>query len=1157
MPKRFFLNPLKDGGVLGAPSAGQWTSDEIRKDFLINYTQDINLGQPVSNGDPRLEVDLRRVHNVPSVFARPIQFSQALADRNHPLHATVTAQWRGLLATFALQHSIGANIVVSQYDVPPAEEAGDDGIRAAVPANRNLNVMLRNQLPRPASDWERWWMFRCDGALIGATSPWTVVYTPAEYRVPKAIPWRDDDGLFIDPIRFFDPKTRGERPEMLGLLSRWVSLVLGRFESKKSSEWGFRDGLSEKAAAIRWALQQWSKELARYGESAPASVETMPDSPIEGNPEPYAHFLAGLVGSDEKGDQPGDLLAKTDRGGSLIVFSKQGIPPATRVYGGVFSGDVSLEKLEKSGIGPANWTTMSGKTVKVPYRVVEDAFFTPKLLEIGLETGGENSLGALQCGSVKYALPLTADFFRFFGLQSLVAPRGMLTLKEVNGEILARLAIPLRNGGTLKTEKTYGRDSIAKLPDIPVPVLALWPDFGADDWTQNYAAFAVESHPRNEVKLLAAPILEDGSVLERTVEEGTKDRPKQSSCRVWCAEKPAIGFALHLRETKGDVAVGVVLRQSLEEPKSTQATLRWDVGIDFGTSNTQVMYHVPGTEAEPLTFNHRTLVLTSAPEANIPLVTRNLFPCATDPLPPQPLPTALRVADATRFPDPGGDTKWAELNFGPERNFFATNLVPNVKWGTPGAAAADDSIQRYLTGLLRVVLCEARSQGVGEIEFRWSYPRSLPSGAFSKMSSFWSAAPKRVTDKDKDKDKIVILTPKSMTESEAMCRYFGMKPLRGLPVHASSLSVAIDVGGGSSDVAYWLAGQLVDISSFKIAANDILVPAVEFPGFAEQVVSACGAAGPAVVEALKSRPGVVINALLTQAKVGAHGSCDLQRPGDHPLVNALHAQLGSGSPPWLPIRSAIYLFFMGLTYYAGLHARDVVERYRDVDTAPDGGGGGGVSAGGRAPVIQHRQVGLYFGGLGSSLLTWIHADAAKLRDVLEFAFQKGLSHDYANGGNFEIKPLGAAVVQERKAVEHPKEEVVRGLLADELGPDPIGASSAEGPETSTILCEIGWKDTQGKVVEWNTRLTAEKLRELRAPRNHDSGYMAQFLGSVLPKHARALFVDHEALGRLEIDSSQLDHLMKLTCQGEQTVLQPVFAHELKTVLEQYLRTAAR
>jgi hypothetical protein len=153
------------------------------------------------------------------VFARPIQFFQALSNQNHPLHDAVVSQWRGLLAVFALQEWLNLTPTAEQYDVPLANQI-------SVGIDQNLYTILRNQLPYPATDWERWWLLHCNNQLIGTTSPWTIVYTPSEYTCPATIPWRTDDGLLMDPVTYYDPKGTGGRWFELALLLRWVELVL-------------------------------------------------------------------------------------------------------------------------------------------------------------------------------------------------------------------------------------------------------------------------------------------------------------------------------------------------------------------------------------------------------------------------------------------------------------------------------------------------------------------------------------------------------------------------------------------------------------------------------------------------------------------------------------------------------------------------------------------------------------------------------------------------------------------------------------------------------------------------------------------------------------------------------------------------------------------
>lgn len=301
MRSRFFLNLMKPVNcTLAAPHQGEWTSDEFRKDFLINYSQSIELGRAASGSLDAPGFDVYRTQCVPSVFARPILFSEALADASHPMHEAVRSQWRGFVAAFALRQVLDLRIESSQYEVPRMPEAA-----RADPADRNLNVILRSQLPVPTADWEKWWVFRCGSSLIGATSPWTIVYTPAEYRVPDAIPWRGEDGLFIDPIRFFDPGERRDPNQLLAMLFQWVDLLLRRFNDFETPAWRFSQRNLDKAINVQRALHLWHHDLRPYVDMAPRTMEMVPTPMVDLAPGPYAPFPAAIVGSPDDRDRPG------------------------------------------------------------------------------------------------------------------------------------------------------------------------------------------------------------------------------------------------------------------------------------------------------------------------------------------------------------------------------------------------------------------------------------------------------------------------------------------------------------------------------------------------------------------------------------------------------------------------------------------------------------------------------------------------------------------------------------------------------------------------------------------------------------------------------------------------------------------------------------
>jgi hypothetical protein len=76
-----------------------------------------------------------------------------------------------------------------------------------------------------------------------------------------------------------------------------------------------------------------------------------------------------------------------------------------------------------------------------------------------------------------------------------------------------------------------------------------------------------------------------------------------------------------------------------------------------------------------------------------------------------------------------------------------------------------------------------------------------------------------------------------LSESEATCRTLAWFPKSPVPVGAGGLCIAVDVGGGSTDFAYWSKGNLLDQFSFKLAGNDVLCGEWrDLPGFLERIL---------------------------------------------------------------------------------------------------------------------------------------------------------------------------------------------------------------------------------------------------------------------------------------------------------------------------------
>jgi hypothetical protein len=219
--------------------------------FLSNYAADIDLQGQLSG--------THLSHSVPSVFQRPIQFYHSLAKEGNPLHGAVVSEWRGFMATFALSRWLDLDVEARHFPVPPADKKLISHVGASGNRDLHLNTILRNQLPKP-EDWDKWWLVYCDRALLGATSPWTILYTAAEYKAPASIPWQRE-GLLIDPIEHYDPQ-QDRKPMELSILYAWVAAIL-----KNQPNWGMPSHLGLQKKAVSEGLEAWQKKLGKYQRS--------------------------------------------------------------------------------------------------------------------------------------------------------------------------------------------------------------------------------------------------------------------------------------------------------------------------------------------------------------------------------------------------------------------------------------------------------------------------------------------------------------------------------------------------------------------------------------------------------------------------------------------------------------------------------------------------------------------------------------------------------------------------------------------------------------------------------------------------------------------------------------------------------------------------
>lgn len=1119
MPRTYLSKLIDVGRLMPFPQPGVWQGDAGAATFLSNLVHDIDVGGAVR--DPRI------AHSVPSVYARPILFAQSLADEASPLHDAVVAEWRGLMAVVALQPWIGYRLHLVDYPVPPPVAGMGSAVGRVPHDDMHLRTMLYSLLPQPPQFWNPLRMLYVEGALVGAASPWTMVFTPASKIRAGILPWADGDVL-QDPIAHYGSAGRSLE---LTILYHWVGHLIAAGNNPLMPNWGLDAVGGNFLAGIGQQLAQWRAQLVQYvdpawgvpgltapkAEAGPYQYALLGAQPPMWNAAPGAAATAAPPQSDL-------FMAATRAGaGNVVALRRKGLAPRTRVHDGCFVEDLYLDTEHLPASSGNSLETKGGVVHGVDWLMVEEVFFSPSITRLNL------AKDALVCGpgaAAEYSIPLTTAFFKYFAHSDIAGILDVAVTGVGNEAVLtAAIKLPLKGGRTLTLQKQYSLARDVADAGATTPAFGLWPNFVADDWTHNFASFVGPSK-LGDVAFTVKPLVADGTAASQTKVDGS-----EKELRIWRCVKPPIGFAL----SSNGAEAGLILRKFMPRPEDRVGGKKWVVSVDFGTANTMISCQIDGSDrSNVLRLQPRLVLLNTGADVNVRTISNGLYPIegATP-----PFRTLLYRLDATAF---GLATAAYSLRF----EFVGSDvahLVHDLKWGRDPAP-----MRAYLDGLVRYIVCEARAAGVSDLAVKWSYPLALPAPSHTAMAQFWAAVagnysvptltmrighPKTAGSNELEE---------SVSESEATCRALARFNGSPVPVKAGGLCIAVDVGGGSTDFAYWSNGNLLDQFSFKLAGNDVLCGEWKnFPGFLEAIIwAATGAMPPRdQMEPLFKMEGnqveVLINDILSQAVDNTGVRFTDSDPLGHPVVGRIF-QGGHTASPWYQVRTLALLLFGGVSYYAGLHARDFT----------------------RHTTIKDH-ITLCFGGRGANLMTWLSNTPAVLKAALVNAFIQGYTNGVGFGGETRPSPLVNVVgppLGGATAFPRLKEEVAMGILNS-----PIGEMRSPG---DPYVGEVGWS-TPGvsDAVEWRRRLSVEEMAKLIPPTDAGNCYLSHLLNNVLHKSNPAVLklnvdlpgIDPVALG---IDWASIQNRMKndILVTG---VSQPLFAIELKAVMALYVSQAVR
>ncbi len=441
---------------------------------------------------PRERDNTDLLNSIPTPWSRLLLFESALYNSQHPSHADVMDQWRGLLGLLALSRPLGIDIQPgsAQHTVRLSDFVAEHTI-AKTFADLRPHYEINNE-DVELYKWDQFHLIVVDGQLLGATSSRTLVFTAIEHHCPTTIPFRNAQGKLSDPLRYY---RKFKDQKYLTLLKRWLDSFVSAVEGNQELiEWlGTLPAPPGVAAQRRHEkllglLKQWRSEVTRELPANAPQPQLGQLSPLFAlTPYNTLPFLPRVPPSGQS-----DLLLATEAGTRrkiLVCFrSERGQNPKTNSmlyneYGQVVQADQLLvydgrwmqadEALpETQSFLPADWVYTADPVAEL---------FENHLIEVELPEATEDvgSAYALRVGQKSFLFPfkkVVLDYLTPAELQQFTSIRVV-----PDQGYMVTLELPLVNGRTIRATRLYEEGSQElilvnnRAQDHLTSELAMWP----------------------------------------------------------------------------------------------------------------------------------------------------------------------------------------------------------------------------------------------------------------------------------------------------------------------------------------------------------------------------------------------------------------------------------------------------------------------------------------------------------------------------------------------------------------------------------------------------------------------------------------------------------------------------------------------------------
>jgi hypothetical protein len=800
---------IKSTGAAPNEPQGKWSN---LVDNIKPFIQGIEAGELDIN-----QVSSTLISGIPTPWARAKIFWFAMDYLQAPdpnitqsglidFYKTLINEWKGIMALIALYQD---RVSFSEPIYMNPEEDNLFELSGAFGRMLLEDVDFWTDQKRKESNLDEkpfLQLLRYQGQLIGATSPFSIIFPASDYGKLEhinEIGWYRN-GKFEDPMRYLSN-------DQLQKLYLYIKNINKNFEGYENA---INKGRQTLLNGLKFFLRQWQndpqfKRLQENGTVAKYSTLVEPFKSLLDSQQKVYQLVEGGFTFDPKG----------------------------RTVKAELSDLQNILKEDKKIVG---WYESSDK--KNP--LSKAAVYYLKV----------NDVRDTECPVKYFALPLTMEGIQMFTqqLKTLVShndPNFDITGKiNEQGNLIVDLTVSIDNQPYKLNSKEYEIEWMSPLGKKVI----MWPNFVSDEWD---AYYLYSEYPLNiqgikfvpffkrgrEQKIITIERLYGDKTVKSVIYSNSPDEdlqegnlkitnlitypagqvsPDKHKYEVLKSTRPIAGLEIRIDNAGSPEIAGYLIVKDPDDTTMgnimikdyTNQQLPQDaiVGIDFGSNNSCIHYTLTSTsnsEIEPIKFTNRRLALVGIDSDSGATAERDeLLFLSNKSTSNGQIKSWLHEHDplyigAHRDKEIAGGVSVNEKNiFVNEMDKYkittqAGILHYNMKW-----LSDEDGIYKktaYLKALWLSICADLYAQQYRPAELRWSYPGSMTAADMGAYYDIYNIHLPAITPILSGNNRIRIDSVREQTESESVCK-FALSQNFGLT--SSNMFLGIDVGGSTSDI---------------------------------------------------------------------------------------------------------------------------------------------------------------------------------------------------------------------------------------------------------------------------------------------------------------------------------------------------------------------